>query len=100
MTTTRGLPLDEQGRLLHEDDAAAQLALAVVRLEEALAAGGRGLADLERVAVLTPDPARLDEVRDVLIERLGELGADPVVEVVDHALPEPGMLVAVEGDLR
>ena len=34
-------PLDEHGRLVHADDPAAQLALAVSRLEASLAAEGR-----------------------------------------------------------
>ena len=100
MSQTRGLPVDERGRLLHEDDPAAQLALAVVRLEEALAGDGHGLADLERVLLLTPDPARVDGVRDVLAERLAEVAATPYVDVVTATLPEPGMLVAVEGAVR
>lgn len=36
MTTTAAAPLDDQGRLLHDDDPAAQVALATARLEAGL----------------------------------------------------------------
>ena len=89
-------PLDDEGRLLHEDDAAAQLALAVARLEVALQRDGRRPADLTGLRVLTTDRA-LASVLDVLVERLDATGARPgiAIDEVEH-LGVPGMLVALE----
>ena len=90
-------PLDDRGRLLHEDDLAAQLALAEVRLEEALGRSGLSPADLVRLTVRTTDVAALRGALDVLTERLDAVGAGPVltVEAVDR-LPVAGMLVALD----
>ena len=89
-------PLDEQGRLVHEDDAAAQLALAVSRLEASLATSGRTLADLAELRVTTTDPAAIEGVYDVLTERLEATGARPEVRVSPtDSLSLPGMLVTL-----
>lgn len=93
-------PVDDTGRLLHEDDLAAQLALSLARLEAALADRGREPADLETLRILAVDPESAAGVRDVLTERLETTGADPVLEVVARGLPLPGMQVALEADLR
>lgn len=92
-------PLDDQGRLLHEDDLAAQLALAFHNLEDALGRLGRGACDLGRLRVRTCDAAALTEVLDVLTDRLAELGIRPtlVIEEVDATeLVVPGLLVTIE----
>ena len=94
-------PLDDRGRLLHEDDAAAQLALAVARLEGGLAAEGRDPAELTGLLVLTTDRADALDVLDELVERLDALGIAPAlaVEEVEH-LPVPGMLLALQPALQ
>jgi N-acetyl-1-D-myo-inositol-2-amino-2-deoxy-alpha-D-glucopyranoside deacetylase len=90
-------PLDEHGRLVHADDPAAQLALAVSRLEATLAAGGLGLPDLATLHVTTPDLDAVGGVLDVLTERLEATGARPEVVVSPTgSLPVPGMLVALD----
>jgi hypothetical protein len=87
-------PLDDAGRLLHEDDPAAQLALAVCLLEQRLAP--RGLADLARLRVLTTDRAALAGVVDLLTERLDATGSRPLVEIEERpGLGVPGMLLAL-----
>jgi LmbE family N-acetylglucosaminyl deacetylase/FAD/FMN-containing dehydrogenase/enamine deaminase RidA (YjgF/YER057c/UK114 family) len=93
-------PVDDAGRLLHEDDLAAQAALALARLEAGLAERGREPADLATLRVLAVDPATAADAVDVLTERLDVTGAAPAVEVVARALPLPGMQVALEADLR
>jgi FAD/FMN-containing dehydrogenase len=100
VTGPRSGPIDEQGRLLHEDDAAAQLALAVSRLEGALASEGRGPHELAGLRVLTTDRATVLDVLDVLVERLHSLGVAPgiAVDEVEH-LDVPGMLLALEPTL-
>ncbi|SDD58254.1 FAD-binding protein [Nocardioides lianchengensis] len=93
-------PVDDAGRLLHEDDLAAQLALSLVRLEAALDEQGRRPADLAALRVLAADPAGATGVLDVLDERLRTTGADPAITVVARDLPLPGMQVALEAVLR
>jgi len=90
-------PYDECGRVLHPGDLTAQLALAVVRLEQALAEAGLAPADLVRITVRTTGQVPVEEVLDRLVERLEAVGADPLVGVerVDR-LPDPGMLVAID----
>lgn len=94
---TRCAPLDDTGRLLHAEDAAAQLALAVARLEDALGADGRAPGELVGLRVLTTDREVLGGVLDVLLERLGVLGVAPRIAVAEVAqLDLPGMLIALE----
>ena len=93
-------PYDDRGRLIHADDPAAQLALSLACLESAVAESGHSVDDLTRIRVRTVDTAVLDEVYDVLTERLEQLGADPEIEVVeaDH-LGVPGTLVTLQATL-
>lgn len=94
-------PVDDAGRLLHEDDLPAQTALALARVEAALAAIGREPADLAVLRVLTTATAdEVPGVRGVLVERLEATGAGPAIEVVPHPLLVPGMQVALEAHLR
>jgi FAD/FMN-containing dehydrogenase/enamine deaminase RidA (YjgF/YER057c/UK114 family) len=90
-------PLDDEGRLLHADDPAAQLALAVTRLEGVLDSGGHDLSDLTALRVLTTDRRAVAGVIDVLLERLDVLGVSPDVVVREvEQLDLPGMLIALE----
>ncbi|MGY1662047.1 RidA family protein [Geodermatophilus sp. SYSU D00705] len=90
-------PVDETGALLHEDDAAAQLALAVANLEAVLAAGGMDLADVLRLTVYAADVDAVLAAYDVLVERLARAGATPPTTLVGVArLALPGMLVELE----
>lgn len=93
-------PVDDAGRLLHEDDLPAQTAYALARLEAALTSAGREPADLAALRVLTTAPAEAGLLHDVLVERLDATGAMPAIEVLPHDLPVPGMQVALEADLR
>ena len=91
--TTIAAPLDERGRLLHDDDPAAQLALATARLEAALADEGRSLLDVRSVRVLTPAVAAVADVLDVVAERLDDLGSDASLELVEvSSLATPGVV--------
>jgi FAD/FMN-containing dehydrogenase len=89
-------PVDDRGRLLHAEDLAAQLALAVTRLEAALAEFGRTPAGLATLEVHTTDRLALLGVLDVLTDRLAATGARPHVRIreVDR-LDRPGQLVAL-----
>lgn len=89
--------LDAQGRLLHEDDPAAQLALAIANLESVLAGAGLGPGDLAQLRLYTTDMHAALAVRDTLVERLAEFGARPPTTLVEVSrLPVPGMTMALE----
>ena len=93
-------PFDEQGRLLHDGDPAAQLALAVSVLEARLAATGHPVTDLARIHIRTVNRRALDGVYDVLTERLEELGADPLIDVTEaDRLGEPGTLLTLQATI-
>jgi enamine deaminase RidA (YjgF/YER057c/UK114 family) len=93
-------PYDDRGRLVHEDDAAAQLALSMVGLEEAVAEAGHLVADVRRILIRTVDVRVLDDVVDVLTERLEQLGTHPEIEVVSVSdLGVPGALVTLQAIL-
>ncbi len=90
-------PLDGEGRLVHEDDDAAQLALALANLERQLAHARLRPGDLVELRVRTTDLARLHEVYDVLTERLRDTAAAPVVTVTEvERFAVPGMTVALD----
>jgi enamine deaminase RidA (YjgF/YER057c/UK114 family) len=89
--------VDERGELLHEDDPAAQLALALANVEALLAAGGMDLGDVLRLTVHTVDVDAVLAHLDVLTERLAPAGATPPLTLLGVArLAVPGMLVALE----
>ncbi len=89
--------LDARGRLLHEDDPAAQLALSLANLAGALEEAARSWTDVARLRVYTTDLDALREVFDVLTEHLGSLGATPPTTVVEvPRLPVPGMTVSID----
>ena len=93
-------PVDDLGRLLHEGDIAAQLALAVSRLEAALTLRGRTPSGLADVEVLTTDRIALLGVLDVLTDRLAATGARPHTRIRETArLDRPGQLVALAATL-
>ena len=93
-------PVDDLGRLLHEEDYPAQLALALARLEATLARAGRSPRDLAELRVSTTDGRAFSAARDVLEERLEAVHAHPVTTVVEVTeLPPPGTLVALGATL-
>lgn len=108
MTTDRVLlavpaqaSLDERGRLLHEDDPAAQLALCLAGVEAHLARTGLAPSALCALRVTTVDRHRIGPVLDVLEERCAQTGARPLLSVreVDRLSP-PGLLVTLDGTAR
>jgi enamine deaminase RidA (YjgF/YER057c/UK114 family) len=89
--------VDEQGRLVHEGDVAAQLALCLVNLERVLAGAGMSTLDLAQLRVYTTDLDQLADVYDTLVEHLAETGARPPTTVVEvRRLALPGLVVSLE----
>ncbi len=94
-------PLDEHGRLLHEDDPAAQLALSLANLADTLTRSGLRWSDLVRLQVETPDAGQLAGVFDILTEHLVSVGATPRTRVVEvPRLPVHGMTVRLGASAR
>ncbi|MGY1741911.1 MULTISPECIES: Rid family hydrolase [unclassified Blastococcus] len=88
-------PVDESGALLHEGDAAAQLALALANVEAVLAAGGMTWADVLRLTVYAVDLDAVLAAWEVLGERLA--GATPPMTLLGVSrLALPGMAVELE----
>lgn len=89
--------LDSWGRLVHEGDPAAQLALALVNLEGVLAAAGMVPGDLAQLRVYTTDMDATLAVYDTLVARLAEVEARPPTTLLEVSrLPVPGMTVSIE----
>lgn len=89
--------VDDRGRLMHEDDDAAQLALALAHVEAVLEQAGMRCTDLAQLHVYTTDLDRLMTVYDTLVEHLAESGARPPTTFLEVArLALPGMTVALE----
>lgn len=90
--------VDARGRLLHEGDTAAQLALALANLTEVVLAAGMGLSDLACLRIHTTDVAALLDVYFVVTDHLAEQGATPPVSILEVSrLAIPGMDLEIEG---
>ncbi|GGB89949.1 endoribonuclease L-PSP [Knoellia flava TL1] len=91
-------PLDDRGRLVHAEDPAAQLALALAGVEATVTAAGLHPHDLAQLRVSATDLPAVLSVLDTLTDRLAEVGATPALSVVGvTALPVDGMLIALDG---
>jgi len=91
-------PLDGQGRLLHEGDPAAQLALTLANVAQVLLMADMDWADVVQLRVYTTDLQRLLEVYDTLVEHFGEVGVGPPSTIVEVSrLLVPGMTVTIDG---
>ena len=90
-------PVDEDGQLLHEGDAAAQIALAMTNVEAVLHAGGMDFRDVLRMTIYAVDLDAILANYGVLIERLTVSAATPPTSLVGvNRLAIPGMLLEVE----
>lgn len=91
-------PLDGSGRLVHEDDPAAQLALTLANVAGVLEAAGLGWCDVVQLRVYTTDLPGLLDVYDTLVEHLGGEGARPPATLLEVSrLLVPGMTVSIDG---
>lgn len=91
-------PVDAQGRLLHEGDLAAQLALTLDNLTEVVLEAGLRLTDLAHLRLHTTDIVALLDVAFVVTEHLAAHGATtPVTTVEVSGLAIAGMQVEIDG---
>ena len=91
-------PLDALGRLVHDDDPAAQLALTLANVAGVLAEAGMAWRDVVQLRVYTTDLPALLDVYDTLVEHLDEEGARPPATIVEVSrLLVPGMTVSIDG---
>lgn len=90
--------MSAEGKPLHEDDMAAQLALSLDNVEAVLAEAGMSLANLVRINVFTTDVDLLFPHYGVLAGRLAAAGAAPATTMLGVTrLAVPGQLVELEG---
>ena len=91
-------PLDASGRLVHDGDPAAQLALTLANVADVLSRAGMDWADLVQLRVCTTDLEVLLDVYDTLTDHLGEAGARPPATFLEVSrLLVPGMTVTIDG---
>jgi len=92
--------VDEHGRLVHAEDATAQLCLAFVRLESTLAELGLPPSAIIRLRVLAADPVAASELVEIIDERLGGVAAVVPVDIVaaDGAVM-PGVLIGLVAEV-
>ena len=90
--------MSADGRPLHADDMAAQLALSVDNLEAVLGEAGMSLANLVRLNVYTTDVDRLFAHYGELASRLGAAGVAPPTTMLGVTrLAIPTLMVELEG---
>ena len=91
-------PLDGQGRLLHDGDPTAQLALTLANIAAVLDLAGMAWSDVVQLRIYTTDLATLLDAYDTLVDHLCEEGAQPPSTILEVSrLLVPGMTVAIDG---
>ena len=91
-------PLDRHGRLLHDGDPPAQLALTLANIAEVLALAGMGWTDVVQLRVYTTDLDGLMDAYDTLVEHVREEGVRPPSTILEVTrLLVPGMTVTIDG---
>ena len=91
-------PVDAEGRLMHEGDTVAQVALALDNLTAVIVAAGMTLADLVHLRVQTTSLAALVDAQFVVCEHLAEHAVTtPVTTIEVSGLAIAGMEVELDG---
>lgn len=90
--------MSADGRPQHNEDIAAQFALAVDNLEAVLTEAGMSLANLIRLNVYTTDVDALFPHYGILAGRLGAAGVAPTTTMLEVTrLAIPGQMIELEG---
>lgn len=91
-------PVNAEGRLLHEGDVAAQLALTLDNVTEVVRQAGMEVTDLAHLRIHTTDIVALLDVGFVVTEHLAAHGATtPVTTIEVSGLAIAGMAVEIDG---
>jgi enamine deaminase RidA (YjgF/YER057c/UK114 family) len=91
-------PVDADGRLMHEGDTVAQVALALDNLTAVVVAAGMTLADLAHLRVHVTSLAALVDAQFVVDEHLAEHAlTTPITTVEVSSLALAGMEVEIDG---
>jgi enamine deaminase RidA (YjgF/YER057c/UK114 family) len=91
-------PVDAQGRLLHEGDTVAQVALALDNLTDVVLAARMTLADVVHLRIHTTSRAALLDALFVVNEHLAAEGATTPLTVIEvSGLALAGMEVEIDG---
>lgn len=97
LTIAGQAPVDADGRLLHEGDVAAQLALALANLASVVEQAGMALTDLAQLRIFVTDMEAALAVYDTVVEHLTGEGATPPATLVEVSrLALPGMAVEID----
>jgi len=89
-------PVDSNGELVHADDVAAQVAVAMANVEIVLAAGGMDLGDVFSMTVHAVDVDAVQAAYGAIARRLAAYGATPPSTLVGVTrLAIPGMAVEI-----
>ncbi|GAB6859829.1 FAD-binding oxidoreductase [Microbacterium xylanilyticum] len=99
ISTIASAPVDDDGVLLHAEDAVAQTCLAVRRLEEQLATRGIPATDLRAVRLLLPAAVTAGDIVGIVAEELCRLHAAATIEVVRAAPDPPGALIGLLAEI-
>lgn len=90
-------PLDGLGRLLHEGDPTAQLALTLANIAEVLRLAGMSWHDVVQLRVYTTSIAVLMDGYDTLVDHFAEEGTRPPSTILEVSrLLVPGMTVTID----
>lgn len=91
-------PVNAEGRLLHEGDVAAQLALTLDNVTDVVRQAGMEITDLAHLRIHTTDIVALLDVAFVVTEHLAAHGATtPVTTIEVSRLAVAGMAVEIDG---
>jgi len=90
-------PLDASGRLMHEGDPAAQLALAFANVAAVVRAAGLTVADIAQLRIYVTDVTAVLSVYEALVDELAAEDARPPATLVEVSrLAVPGMAVEID----
>jgi enamine deaminase RidA (YjgF/YER057c/UK114 family) len=89
-------PEDSDGQLQSGNDAGAQAGRVLANLELALSGAGTSLDNLVRLHIYVTNPSVTPAIDSLLAERFGGGNRRPAVTFVETAMPQPGVLVAMD----
>jgi enamine deaminase RidA (YjgF/YER057c/UK114 family) len=89
-------PEDSDGQLQSGNDAGAQAGRVLANLELALSGAGTSLDNLVRLHIYVANPSVTPAIDSLLAERFGGRNRKPAATFVETAMPQPGVLVAMD----
>lgn len=91
-------PVDADGRLLHEGDVPAQMALALANVAAVVEQAGMRMADVAMLRIHVTDLDAAFAAYDIVVEHLASVGSTAPATLVEVSrLALPGMVVEIDG---